>query len=804
MSYEVTATRKRPQIFEQLAGQEFVSATLEKSIETGRIAHAYLFSGPRGCGKTSTARILAKALNCEKGPTAHPCGECDSCKAIAAGSSLDVIEIDGASNTSVENVRQIKDEVLFPPNSGRYKVYIIDEVHMLSTSAFNALLKTIEEPPPYVVFIFATTEPHKVPATIKSRCQQFTFRLVPSDVIVKLLASAAQDIGVTAEAEALLWVARESGGSVRDAYTLFDQIVSFAEGHITAKLIKEKLGLVGQDQMNLLFGAFVRGDTSGALSLLDEILSGGVSNEQFVVDAVEYCRALLLLKNGILKESLIGAPVSSFDLSIAEALSVQRIEQLLSIFLSAYRTLKESIDPRYELELAVAKGSHIGDFVAPGDLANAVAALRRQLLGQGQGGNVAGGVSLGAVKAGSANDGRSTGVSAGQRGNPAEQRQAQPQPLRSVVENKATVARPSVSQPRDIGSNLGMANAGTANLSIPNSSVTPRSSLQNLGELKRVVVADVRKNNVMLATTIEKSHDWEVLDSVLWLTVNTKMEFDLMRRFLGLIAEIVAHELGSAQRLDVRLASSTSGEGQGGRGTGNSGSAGSGYNAGSGSSSGVVGLVDSVGGSAGLASGHGVGQGVKAGSMEAGPKGGALGGEDSAAGGEGGARSAEGGPQGNVGGPQGNVGGPRSAEGGPRVGRRGFLNEGAGILAKEGASETATRPAAAAMSPEEAAVVAAVERCFKGSLVAVSDAATAGDSASSIVQVGSRSSGAVQSSPQSSPQRGPAQAGLSESSEPNASVISSDERTKISESEASDKGADEDSFYSEPSYDEPF
>ena len=217
--------------------------------------------------------------------------------------------------------------------------------------------------------------------------------------------------------------------------------------------------------------------------------------------------------------------------------------------------------------------------------------------------------------------------------------------------------------------------------------------------------------------------------------------------------------------------------------------------------------MDSVGGSAGLASGHGVGQGVKAGSMEAGPKGGALGGEDSAAGGEGGARSAEGGPQGNVGGPQGNVGGPqgnvggpRSAEGGPRVGRRGFLNEGAGILAKEGASETATRPAAAAMSPEEAAVVAAVERCFKGSLVAVSDAATAGDSASSIVQVGSRSSGAVQSSPQ----RGPAQAGLSESSEPNASVISSDERTKISESEASDKGADEDSFYSEPSYDEPF
>ena len=179
MPYEITATRKRPQGFEELAGQDFVSATLEASLSSGRIAHAYLFSGPRGCGKTSTARILAKALNCEKGPTARPCGECSSCRAIAAGSSLDVIEIDGASNTSVDNVRQIKDEVLFPPNGGRFKVYIIDEVHMLSMSAFNALLKTIEEPPPYIVFIFATTELHKVPATIKSRCQQFAFRLVP-------------------------------------------------------------------------------------------------------------------------------------------------------------------------------------------------------------------------------------------------------------------------------------------------------------------------------------------------------------------------------------------------------------------------------------------------------------------------------------------------------------------------------------------------------------------------------------------------------------------------------------------------
>ena len=192
MPYEVTATRKRPQSFSELVGQEFVTATLTSSIRNGRIAHAYLFPGPRGVGKTSVARILARALNCEKGPTDTPCGVCPSCREIARGASLDVIEIDGASNTSVNDVREIRDEVLFAPNAGRYKVYIIDEVHMLSNSAFNALLKTIEEPPPYIVFIFATTEVHKVPATIRSRCQQYNFRLISTGEIKEKLREASR------------------------------------------------------------------------------------------------------------------------------------------------------------------------------------------------------------------------------------------------------------------------------------------------------------------------------------------------------------------------------------------------------------------------------------------------------------------------------------------------------------------------------------------------------------------------------------------------------------------------------------
>ncbi len=379
MPYEITATRKRPQGFDELAGQDFVSATLAASLSSGHIAHAYLFSGPRGCGKTSTARILAKALNCEKGPTAAPCGICSNCRSIAAGSALDVIEIDGASNTSVEGVRQIKDEVLFPPNSARYKVYIIDEVHMLSMSAFNALLKTIEEPPPYVVFIFATTELHKVPATIKSRCQQFAFRLIPIDVIRERLASAAADLSVSAEDAALLWIAKESGGSLRDAYTLFDQVVAFSEGAITVAAIREKLGLIGLEAMNGIFEAIVEereGGTTRALDALDALLASGVSPEQFVIDTIDYLRALLLIGHGLGRESLIGAPQSAYSVAVLSALDSERVERGLGLFLDLYRNLRMSPNPRFELELAVARLARLRDFVSPSALSRAVAALR--------------------------------------------------------------------------------------------------------------------------------------------------------------------------------------------------------------------------------------------------------------------------------------------------------------------------------------------------------------------------------------------------------------------------------------------
>ena len=379
MAYEVTATRRRPKQFSDLVGQEFVAETLKNSITSHQIAHAYLFSGPRGCGKTSTARILAKALNCENGPTPAPCGTCAHCTEITKGASLDVIEIDGASNTSVNDVRQIKDEVMFPPNSSRYKIYIIDEVHMLSTSAFNALLKTIEEPPPYVVFIFATTELQKVPATIKSRCQQFNFRLVSAEKIKDLLADAVRELSIQADDEALYWIAREATGSIRDAYTLFDQVAAFSDGVITYDKIRDKLGLVGVDRLNELFEKCAAGKADDAIGVLDAYLESGISIEQLIANSTNYIRSLLLIKNGITKESLLGSSPERYSSAVIEAWNTVQVERALSIFLQLYRDIRYSLSPRYELELAFSRLCWLSEYVSPAEVKSAIDSARSLL-----------------------------------------------------------------------------------------------------------------------------------------------------------------------------------------------------------------------------------------------------------------------------------------------------------------------------------------------------------------------------------------------------------------------------------------
>jgi DNA polymerase III subunit gamma/tau len=297
MAYTVLARRYRPQTFDEVVGQDAISRTLKNAISSDRVAHAYLFTGTRGVGKTTMARLLAKALNCQKDekPTIEPCGECESCQRTQRGDDLDVIEIDGASNTGVDNIRDLRSSAIFAPARSRYKIYIIDEVHMLSTGAFNALLKTLEEPPEHVKFIFATTDAQKVPQTIHSRCQRFDFRSVPAAVVADYLEKLCQREGIEAERAALEIVAREGRGSVRDSLTILDQTITLCEGNIRTEAVLEALGLTGGERYFALVEKFVAGDAAGALVDLDRAIADGAELGEYLEHLLDHLRGLLLI-----------------------------------------------------------------------------------------------------------------------------------------------------------------------------------------------------------------------------------------------------------------------------------------------------------------------------------------------------------------------------------------------------------------------------------------------------------------------------------------------------------------------------
>ena len=304
--YQVLARKWRPQAFSEVVGQEHITRTLQNSITSGRIGHAFLFIGSRGIGKTTTARILAKALNCLKsdGPTPEPCGNCPNCTAIAEGRHMDVIEIDGASNNKVEDVRDIREQIRLAPSSARYKIYIIDEVHQLSSAAFNALLKTLEEPPEHAIFVLATTEAHKVPATIVSRCQRFDFRRVGQEHLVQLLRHIVEQEGIRYEEEALYAIARAADGGVRDSESILDQLISYCRNEITFNDVFEVLGLVDWQVLHNLSDAMHARDIGAQLKIVDEVVIDGKDLGQFVHEVLRYFRNLLVCKTTDAKQLL--------------------------------------------------------------------------------------------------------------------------------------------------------------------------------------------------------------------------------------------------------------------------------------------------------------------------------------------------------------------------------------------------------------------------------------------------------------------------------------------------------------------
>jgi DNA polymerase-3 subunit gamma/tau len=360
LSYTVLALKYRPRTFEEVVGQATVTRTLRNAIEQGRIGHAFLLSGARGVGKTTTARILAKALNCAsaKGPTPEPCLECDSCREIAEGKSLDVQEIDGASNNSVDQVRELRESARYNPARDRFKIWIIDEVHMLSVGAFNALLKTLEEPPPRVKFIFATTEYHKIPETILSRCQQYDFRMIPARELQGHLRTVASRENIRVSDAALAQVARAAEGSVRDALSLFDQVLAFTGDAVKDEDVAGLLGLVDRELLLRASAAIVEGSSLAVLELVEGLADYGADYRNFARELLLHLREILVAKLATEGSPLLAAILPEERERLrerAEALSEEDLLRALDVLSRAEGELRSSPDPRVALEIALLK-----------------------------------------------------------------------------------------------------------------------------------------------------------------------------------------------------------------------------------------------------------------------------------------------------------------------------------------------------------------------------------------------------------------------------------------------------------------
>ncbi len=357
--YEVLARRYRPEVFEEVVGQRTITRTIQNAIAQNRVAHAFLFTGARGVGKTSTARILAKALNCESGPNINPCNQCFTCQEIKKGISIDVIEIDGASNRGIEEVRELRENVRYTPAKSRYKIYIIDEVHMLTREAFNALLKTLEEPPPHIIFIFATTEPHKIPPTILSRCQRYDFKRIPLREILANLKRIVEEEGIQISQRALLSIAQASEGSMRDAQSLLDQVISYGGKEIKDEDIGEILGLIDQKVIHETIEAIANKDAGKCMELVEYIYHYGYDLQHFCRHLLQTLRNLIMIKVSQNPEEIIELTEEELkELKVlAEKFEFDQLNHLFSLLMKGEEEVAQSTFPRVMLEMTLIRMS---------------------------------------------------------------------------------------------------------------------------------------------------------------------------------------------------------------------------------------------------------------------------------------------------------------------------------------------------------------------------------------------------------------------------------------------------------------
>ncbi len=562
-SYLVIARKWRPTVFEEIIGQDHVTRTLKNAISTGRVAQAYLFSGPRGVGKTTAARILAKSLNCTGDKETLPCDECTSCKEITAGSSVDVLEIDGASNTGVDNVRDLRENIMYMPAGGKRKIYIIDEVHMLSISAFNALLKTLEEPPPHVVFIFATTEVGKIPLTILSRCQRFEFRRIPLLKIESHLQKILLAEKIDFEEEALFAIAREADGSLRDGESLLDQVLAFGHGSVRLSDVTEALGLMDRTVLIELMGAIISKEGGLALNIIEKIYNFGYDLKKACVELLAIVRDMTAIKvtGGT---ALIEAPAHELEAlkTISVSCGVEDLHMLFLLLQKGYEDVSRSDFARHSFEMTVLRASSFDSLRPLEDLINEMKGLGTH---QGRGGGL---TSSAAPKKGfnSSGKGRAPAYKGSARGAKETASSRRIPVLEGTRGSEAHGAAPEpVEKPPYKSASQGVAEAGSSRAAAKeagrkaqedNSEDSTGPAIEGSdahGSTADGLLAYIKKNNISLYGTL-KAASIDVRDNLVEITSDVKTSSFLkmqLARLEGIFSEYLKTSVKVAVKAEV-------------------------------------------------------------------------------------------------------------------------------------------------------------------------------------------------------------------------------------------------------------